>query len=75
MESGQTVPESGTFGTHPRLYSVRDTGFAEGFAQLNRETINELLGLREKARTNRNFIIGLLLLALMVAGSLLFGSG
>ena len=65
--------QSNDFGTNSRLYSVRDTGFAEGFTQLNRETDIELLGAREEARTKRNFIIGLLLLALAVAGSVLFG--
>jgi hypothetical protein len=66
--------QSNDFGTYARLYSIRDARFAEAFAHLNRDTSDQLLGPGGKARTNRNFILGLLLLALVVVLSALFQS-
>jgi hypothetical protein len=66
--------QSNDFGTHTRLYSVRDPAFAEAFVQLNRETSDALLTPNGRARTNRNFIIGLVLLALVVVWSVVSGN-
>jgi hypothetical protein len=66
---------SNDFGTQARTYSLRNTQFADAFADLNKETSEELLGPRQKARKNTNFIIGLVLLALIVAWQMWTGAG
>jgi hypothetical protein len=67
--------QSNDFGTYPRTYSLRNAEFAAAFKDLNKGASEELLGPRQKARTNRNFMVGLLLLAAIVAWQVLNGSG
>jgi hypothetical protein len=66
---------SNDFGTQARTYSLRNEQFAEALADLNKQASNELLGPRHKARKNTNFIIGLVLLAVIVAWQVLNGAG
>ena len=67
--------QSNDFGSYPRTYSLRSAEFANAFADLNEGASEELLGPRLKARTSRNFIVGLLLLAAVVTWQVLNGPG